>query len=392
MLRPPVGVAILGFLALIAGVANLIVGLQLTGWVVIGPASLGSGVFLYGVMTLILALVFIAAAYALWATQPWAWLFTSFIAIFGLIDAVFVAIATESFVDGFAVALLPLVTLWYLSQDDIRRVFGVDGRADPSVGCRTARDQGGGARRIDATMRTAPNSTRAAGQNHSRCRSGTAVRTRKYVPITIRMSPPIAAPVWLPFARRAARRASRSARRWARADSCDQPARTWRGTRPGGSGAPCDRRRSRAGRGRSGRRSGRRPGGRRRRVSGSGLRRVARHRREGGRRAGGRWGGCAVRGVPGRIVERVLRHDDRHDDVGHEEDAAGDEGEKDPPHPDERWIEIEVLGEPAGDAGDHAVGAGPIKPFVHRQPPCGLSARLPAFTVAWRSSFTVAVS
>ncbi len=128
MLRPPVGVAILGFLALIAGVANLIVGLQLTGWVVIGPGSLGSGVFLYGVLTLLLALVFIAAAYALWATRPWAWLFTSFVAIFGLIDSVFVAIATQSFVDGFAVALLPLVTLWYLSQDDIRRAFKVDGR------------------------------------------------------------------------------------------------------------------------------------------------------------------------------------------------------------------------------------------------------------------------
>ena len=128
MLRPPVGVAILGFLALIAGVANLIVGLQLTGWVVIGPGSLGGGVFLYGVLTLILALVFIAAAYALWATRPWAWLFASFVAIFGLIDSVFVAIATQSFVDGFAVALLPLVTLWYLSQDDIRRAFKVDGR------------------------------------------------------------------------------------------------------------------------------------------------------------------------------------------------------------------------------------------------------------------------
>ncbi len=128
MLRPPVGVAILGFLALIAGVANLIVGLQLTGWVVIGPGSLGSGVFLYGVLTLILALVFIAAAYALWATRPWAWLFASFVAIFGLINSVFVAIATQSFVDGFAVALLPLVTLWYLSQDDIRRAFKVDGR------------------------------------------------------------------------------------------------------------------------------------------------------------------------------------------------------------------------------------------------------------------------
>jgi hypothetical protein len=118
-----------------------------------------------------------------------------FIAIFGLIDAVFVAIATESFVDGFAVALLPLVTLWYLARTTSggvrrRRPRALDDgetRAIPASGL-------GAARRTEAMMRIAPTITRSAGQNRSRCRSGTIVRTRKYEPITMRTMPAIAAP------------------------------------------------------------------------------------------------------------------------------------------------------------------------------------------------------
>ena len=51
MLRPPVGVAILGFFSLLAGIAYLVVGLRLTGWVVFGPGSIGDGTFFWGLLT-----------------------------------------------------------------------------------------------------------------------------------------------------------------------------------------------------------------------------------------------------------------------------------------------------------------------------------------------------
>jgi cytochrome c oxidase subunit IV len=125
MLRPPVGVALLGFVALMAGFAFLIVGFRYAGFVVFGPASLGSGLFLWGVLAIISGVLFISAAFALWATQPWGWLFAHYLAIFGLIEAVFVMLANNSFTDGLAVALFPLLVIWYLNDKEVKATFGM---------------------------------------------------------------------------------------------------------------------------------------------------------------------------------------------------------------------------------------------------------------------------
>ena len=126
MLRPPVGVAILGFFALIAGIAYLVMGLRLTGWVAFGPGTLGSGTFLWGLLTLGAGIAFSAAAFALWSVQPWAWMFAVIMAGLGLIDAFFLWLATGDFGYGLMAALLPLVVLWYLNQKDIKAAFGLD--------------------------------------------------------------------------------------------------------------------------------------------------------------------------------------------------------------------------------------------------------------------------
>jgi hypothetical protein len=126
MLRPPVGVALLGFIALMAGFAYSIMGLRYTGFVVFGPGSIGSGLFFWGLLTLIVGILFIAAALALWSVQPWGWLFAHFLAIFGLLEAFFVWMANNSFTDGVAVALFPLVVLWYLNDRDVKAAFGME--------------------------------------------------------------------------------------------------------------------------------------------------------------------------------------------------------------------------------------------------------------------------
>ena len=61
MLRPPVGVALLGFLALMAGFAYTIMGFRYAGFVVFGPGSIGSGLLLYGLLTLFVGVMFLAA-------------------------------------------------------------------------------------------------------------------------------------------------------------------------------------------------------------------------------------------------------------------------------------------------------------------------------------------
>lgn len=126
VLRPPVFVAILGFFALIAGVAYIVLGLRLTGWVVFGPGSIGDGTFLWGLLTLAAGVAFAAAAFALWAVQPWAWMFAVIMAGLGLIDAFFLWLATGDFSYGFMASLLPLLVLWYLNQKDIKGAFGIE--------------------------------------------------------------------------------------------------------------------------------------------------------------------------------------------------------------------------------------------------------------------------
>ena len=117
MLRPPVGVALLGFLCLMAGFAFLDHGPRYAGFVVFGRGDIGDGLLLWGILTLPRRRSCSSLpAFALWATQPWGWLFAHFLAIFGLLDAFFVMIANNSFIDGLAVAIFPLVVLWYLND------------------------------------------------------------------------------------------------------------------------------------------------------------------------------------------------------------------------------------------------------------------------------------
>jgi hypothetical protein len=126
VLRPPVGVALLGFVALMAGFAYTIMGLRFSGYVVFGKGDIGDGLLLWGLLTLFVGVMFFAAAFALWATQPWGWLFAHFLAIFGLLEAFIVMISNNSFTDGLAVAIFPLVVLWYLNDKDVKAAFAVE--------------------------------------------------------------------------------------------------------------------------------------------------------------------------------------------------------------------------------------------------------------------------
>ncbi len=125
MMKAPIGVAILGFLALLQGVMAAFYGIVYLGVVAFGPAVTGEGIALAGSLSLIVGLVWIAVAGAAWSLQPWAWLFGVIMAIFGLISAIILMLASESLVWGLASALLPIIVLWYLNQPHIRDAFGI---------------------------------------------------------------------------------------------------------------------------------------------------------------------------------------------------------------------------------------------------------------------------
>jgi hypothetical protein len=121
--NPPIGIAILGFLALMAGFAYLLLGLNWVGAVAFGPVRSGEGVGLSGVLAIIVGVIYLAAGLALWSLQPWAWAFGMILSVFGLFEAVLVAFAADSIAAGFGAALFPAVVLWYLNTNDIKAAF-----------------------------------------------------------------------------------------------------------------------------------------------------------------------------------------------------------------------------------------------------------------------------
>jgi hypothetical protein len=123
MRTPPIGVAILGFFALVNGIAAVIIGLQLMGVVAFGPVSSGTGVFFWGLLAFILGLLYIAVAYGAWTVRIWAWTFGMLIAILGIFNAVMIVFATGDLSKGIAAALLPGIVLWYLNSSGVKEAF-----------------------------------------------------------------------------------------------------------------------------------------------------------------------------------------------------------------------------------------------------------------------------
>jgi len=122
--KRPFGVLVLGALAIAIAVVRLLVGLQILGVGVFGDDVLdGSGVVWVGIMTIVVGLIYLAVGWSLWSMRSWALIFTMIMAVFGLVDAMFVLISTNNIAYGLAAAAIPALLLWYTSREDIRDQF-----------------------------------------------------------------------------------------------------------------------------------------------------------------------------------------------------------------------------------------------------------------------------
>ena len=119
----PFGVLVLGALAIAIAVVRLVIGIQLLVGGIFGDIPSGSGVGWAGILTLAVGAIYLAVGWALWSMKPWALIFTMIMAVFVLVDAMFVWIATGSFAYGLAAAAIPALLLWYTSRQDIRDSF-----------------------------------------------------------------------------------------------------------------------------------------------------------------------------------------------------------------------------------------------------------------------------
>ena len=122
--RRPFGVLVLGALAVAIAVVRLLVGLQLLGVGIFGDERWdGTGVVWVGLLTIVIGAIYLAVGWSLWSMRAWALIFTMIMAVFGLVDAMFVLIATNSIAYGLAAAAIPALLLWYTSREDIRDQF-----------------------------------------------------------------------------------------------------------------------------------------------------------------------------------------------------------------------------------------------------------------------------
>ncbi len=122
--KRPFGVLVLGALAVAIAIVRLLVGLQLLGVGVFGDEKWdGTGVIWVGITTIVVGLIYLAVGWSLWSMRSWALVFTMIMAVFGLVDAMFVLIATNNIAYGLAAAAIPALLLWYTSREDIRGQF-----------------------------------------------------------------------------------------------------------------------------------------------------------------------------------------------------------------------------------------------------------------------------
>ena len=132
--KRPFGVLVLGALAIAIAIVRLLVGLQLLGVGVFGDDAWdGTGVIWVGVMTVVVGLIYLAVGWSLWSMRSWALIFTMIMAVFGLVDAMFVLIATSNIAYGLAAAAIPALLLWYTSREDIRDQFAAVEEAESEL-------------------------------------------------------------------------------------------------------------------------------------------------------------------------------------------------------------------------------------------------------------------
>lgn len=123
MKKLPTGVIVLAVLATFVGIMDLLWGLRMMGVVTFGPVESGNGVFLSGLLTFVVGLIWLGVAGALTSLKPWGLMFVQIMAIFGLINAVFAMFGTGSIATGLGLMILPGFVFWYANRADIVERF-----------------------------------------------------------------------------------------------------------------------------------------------------------------------------------------------------------------------------------------------------------------------------
>ena len=135
MRNPPILISVIGFFGAMAGFAWIFIGLRMIGfdWFgIFGDLPAFNNVGLWGWLAIVAGILWLAAAFGLWALQPWAWAFAMVIAGISLFEAAILMFQYFGTGVGFAAGLLPLVLILYLNSRAVKASFGLT--EPPSTG------------------------------------------------------------------------------------------------------------------------------------------------------------------------------------------------------------------------------------------------------------------
>ena len=130
MRNPPILVSVIGFFALLGGFGALFFGLRILGfdWFgILGDLPTYKSVGLWGWLAIGVGIGWILTALGLWTLQPWARLLAMLVAGIALFEALLAFIQFPGSGTQFAMALMPIVILWYLDSQDVRAALAGDG-------------------------------------------------------------------------------------------------------------------------------------------------------------------------------------------------------------------------------------------------------------------------
>jgi hypothetical protein len=124
-MKRPFGVTLLAIIFGAAGLAYIMLGFQMTTAVTFGPIPVGSGTWIWGWLIVLTGVAFWAGGLAAWALQPYGWMLGHFLAILGILEAVFALLGTGNLSYALATSAFPFILLWYLNREPVKVAFGI---------------------------------------------------------------------------------------------------------------------------------------------------------------------------------------------------------------------------------------------------------------------------
>ncbi len=128
MKNPPILISVIGFFAALAGFAWVFAGLRMLGfdWFgVLGDLPAYEQVGIWGWLAIASGVLWLLAAFGLWALQPWAWILAVVVAGVALFEAFLAFFQFPGSGLGLGMSIMPIIILLYLNSAPVKAAFGL---------------------------------------------------------------------------------------------------------------------------------------------------------------------------------------------------------------------------------------------------------------------------